>query len=217
MELDKIHLYRMTHIENIPHILRYGITHKNSPHADAAYKSIGDASLISTRETKRVCIDNGTFHQEGENIVLGEFIPFYFGIRMPMLYVIQHGGNFVPQATPPTDIIYLVCHLLSVANAQSRCYYSNGHATEFITSFFDKSHIRELPSRINWEAITERYWGGEEKLNLKWQKQAEFLAKDDIPPDLIIGYVCHDEAAQQRLMQMGIEKNKIKIVPNAYY
>lgn len=122
MELDKIHLYRMTHIENVPHILRYGITHKNSPHADAAYKSIGDASLISTRETKRVCIDNGTFHQEGENIVLGEFIPFYFGIRMPMLYVIQHGGNFVPQATPPTDIIYLVCHLLSVANAQSRCY-----------------------------------------------------------------------------------------------
>lgn len=28
-ELNKLYLFRMTHIKNIPHILQYGITHKN--------------------------------------------------------------------------------------------------------------------------------------------------------------------------------------------
>ena len=54
MELERIHLYRMTHIENIPHILQNGITHKDSPNANLNYKNIGDLSLIATRSTKSV-------------------------------------------------------------------------------------------------------------------------------------------------------------------
>ena len=30
-DLNKIYLFRMTHIENIPHIYQYGITHIDSP------------------------------------------------------------------------------------------------------------------------------------------------------------------------------------------
>lgn len=217
MELNKVCLYRITHIENIPHILQYGITHRTSPRADATYRTIGDVSLISTRSTKRVYIDNGTLKQEGESIILGDFIPFYFGIRMPMLYVVQHGGNFVDQPTPPSDIVYIVCHCLSVIKEQRFCYYTNGHATEYITSFFDRTKIQELASQVNWEAVTEKYWGGEENLRLKWQKQAEFLAKDDISPALIVGFVCYDDHAKDRLVNMGIDCGKIKVVPNAYY
>lgn len=207
----------MTHLENIPHILQYGITHKNSSHANAAYKTIGDVSLITTRSTKRVYVDNGTLMQDGEPIILGDFIPFYFGVRMPMLYVMQHGGNFVLEATPPENVIYLVCHLLSVIKGQSCYYYSNGHATENLTSFFDSSKLKELPMLINWEAVTTKYWSGEENLLLKWQKQAEFLAKDDIAPDLIYGYVCYNMNARDKLVGMGIEAGRIKVMPNAYY
>lgn len=216
MELGRIHLYRMTHIENIPHILKYGITHRTSPDANPAYRVIGDASLISNRETKKILVSE-TLNPEKETITLGDYIPFYFGIRMPMLYVIQHGGNFVPRQTPPTEIVYLVCHLLSVAAQQSRCYYSNGHATEAITLFFDKTKIEELPTHINEEAVKSKYWGGKENLMLKWQKQAEFLAEDDVSPDLIKAFLCYDEAAKERLMGMGVEKNKIKVYPQAYY
>jgi hypothetical protein len=82
MDLSQINIYRMTHIENIPHILQYGITHRNSPNANPDYVTVGDKSLIDKRNTKQVSIENdGT-------IVLGDFIPFYFGVRMPMLYVI---------------------------------------------------------------------------------------------------------------------------------
>ena len=90
MELERIIVYRMVHIGNLPHILQHGITHKNSENANHNFMTIGDESLIGTRATKTVSVDNGDFIKFGiHQIVLGDFIPFYFGIKMPMLYVIQ--------------------------------------------------------------------------------------------------------------------------------
>ena len=105
--IDNIYLYRMTYIGNIPHVLSNGIVHKTSPLANPNYIAIGDVSLIDYRSNKSVNID-------GHNIILGDYIPFYFGVRMPMLYVIQHGGNFVEQARPPQEIIYnIYCHFFT--------------------------------------------------------------------------------------------------------
>ncbi len=99
-------VYRLTHIENIPHILDNGITCKNSPKANAHFVPIGDLSLISNRDNKMVKIDNGDFLADNfKMIILGDYTPFYFGIKMPMLYVIQNGGNFVPKAFSPSKII----------------------------------------------------------------------------------------------------------------
>lgn len=47
-QLENIELFRMTHIDNIPHILKYDITHKSSKNANPVYITIGDKSLIST-------------------------------------------------------------------------------------------------------------------------------------------------------------------------
>ena len=50
IELNKIYLFRMTHIDNIPHILQYGITHSDSINANPDFVPIGDNSLINTRK-----------------------------------------------------------------------------------------------------------------------------------------------------------------------
>jgi hypothetical protein len=81
----------MVNISNIPHILRYGIAHKNSVYADMGYVPIGNVSLIDVRSSKRVIVNNGDVFSNYGEIVLGDYIPFYFGVRMPMLYAIQHG------------------------------------------------------------------------------------------------------------------------------
>lgn len=134
-----------------------------------------------------------------------------------MLYVIQHGGNFVPHAVSPSDIIYIACPLLKVINNQNEYYYSNGHGTEALTSFYDKTYIDKLPEIINWDAVRAKYWGGSENLILKWQKQAEFLVADDIPPHCIGGYICYDDNTRQKLISLGIDNNIIKVIPTAYY
>jgi len=217
MELSKIHIYRMTHIENVPHILQIGITHKSSPNANPDYVAIGDVSLIDTRATKQVNISNGNRSQSYGSIVLGDFIPFYFGIRMPMLYVMQHGGNYVEKVTPAKDIVYLVCSVNDIAQSEITYYFSDGHATDFLTLFYDSSRINDISTIIDWKAVIANYWSGEENLILKCKKQAEFLAADDIPPEFIKGLVCYNQEAKDKLLTMGIESDKIKIIPNAYY
>ena len=77
-DLYQIRIFRMTHIANMLHILEHGITHSSSPHANPDYRPIGDGSLIGSR---------AAFPVTG-NKTLGDYIPFYFWGRMPMLYVI---------------------------------------------------------------------------------------------------------------------------------
>jgi len=146
----------MTHIDNISHILQFGITHTNSPNCNPEYKSIGDFSLIENRNTKKVKINNGDFiNTTAPTITLGDFIPFYFGVKMPMLYVVKHGGNFVEKPTPSESIIYLVCLLAKFIHSEFIYYFSDEHATDAFATFYDKTKINELPSIIDWKAIKE--------------------------------------------------------------
>lgn len=218
MELENIYLYRMTHVDNIPKILKNGITHKNSPNSNPDFIPIGDVSLIELRSSKKIFIGNGgIFDSTAKTITLGDFIPFYFGIKMPMLYVIQYGGNFVEKAISPENIIYLVCPITNLIKSKSVYYFSDGHATDGFTSFYDSSKISELPQIIDWDSIKSAYWGGPENLDMKRKKQAEFLHYGDIPANFINAFCCYNEAAKKKLRGMGIEDSKIKILPRAYY
>ena len=218
MELKDVKIYRITHFENIPHILQCGITHKDSPNKNPNYKTIGDIRLIDNRRGKVIRVDNGNFDTDKvTTITLGDLIPFYFGIRMPMLYVSQHGGNFVERAIPSEEIIYIVCSISNIVLNCNDFYFTDGHATDMLTTFYDKTHINELVNIIDWNAIKSTYWGGEENLNLKRKKQAEFLVSGDISSKHTIGFGCYNENAKNKLIDLGITFNKIKVIPQAYY
>lgn len=199
----------MTHIDNIEHIINHGITNRNSKNKNQNYKNIGDISLISSRENKKVNFNSKT-------IILGDFTPFYFGVRMPMLYVIQNGGNFVNQVNK-SEIIYLICSLSKIISINDDFIFTDGHATDNLTKYYDSSKIGELPNIIDWVAVKESYWGGTENLELKRKKQAEFLVKFDIPENYIKFYVCYDSIAKNKLISTGISENRIKIHPNGYF
>ena len=59
---EEIELFRMTHIDNIGHILNFGITRKYSSNKNHNYKDIGDKSLISARNNISVKINNNTIN-----------------------------------------------------------------------------------------------------------------------------------------------------------
>lgn len=207
----------MTHIRNIPYIIQHGITHKNSLNNNQDFIPIGDVTLINNRISKEITVDNGVTGIAQYTIVLGDYIPFYFGVRMPMLYVVQNGGNFVEKSTPPADIIYLACPVKKIIDSDFIYIFSDGHATDRMTTFFDKNMIINLPTIINWEAIKRQYWSGGENLNIKREKQAEFLVKTEIPPDFISDYGCFNISAKEKLIGMGVDANIIKVIPGAYY
>lgn len=218
MDLEDIKVYRLTHIDNLPHILDSGITHRSSPNRNPDFAAIGDISLISTRNNKQVIVNNGDFlYMNAPSITLGDFIPFYFGVKMPMLFVIQNGGNFVHQATPANDIIYLVCSIGKIIKNHKSYYFSDGHATDNLTTFYDNTKGKDLPGIIDWNSVKSSYWGGQLNLNTKRKKQAEFLISEDLSPNLILGFGCYNDVAKKKLIDIGIDEKKIKVIPKAYY
>ena len=71
--------FRILHKDNMPHVMKYGLVHNESPFASDSFVPIGDMSVMNARSTKQ--LPDGSF--------LSEYIPFYFGPRSPMLYNIQ--------------------------------------------------------------------------------------------------------------------------------
>jgi len=151
-----------------------------------------------------------------KEITLGDYIPFYFGVKMPMLYVIQNGGNFI-EKTPAKEIIYLVCQLGEIVNLGNEFYFSDGHATDNLSTFYDCDVINQILSIIDWDAINQTYWGGEGNLEIKRKKQAEFLIKGDIPFKYIKKFICYNEEAKNSLLLLGVDYMMIEINDNAYY
>lgn len=201
------YLYRMTHIENIPHILRHGITHRLSPNANPEYRSIGSPAIIGKRDAQIKAIEGGG------SISLGDFIPFHFYARMPMLYNIQKGFNVT--RINPSDIVYLILDLKSVtALPEITCYFSDRHAINKYARFYGIEHFEHMDSLLDLDAIRNNSWG--EDYSIREKKQAEFLVKGDIPTSAIFQIHCYDEAAKRRLLAMGVNV-EVKVSPQAYF
>ena len=208
----------MTHVDNIPHILEFGITHRYSQKANPNYTSIGDFSLIGSRNTKIVNVSNGLDNNhENENVLIGDFIPFYFGLRTPMLYVIQKGGNFVPQKTAPDDIIYCVSSVQKIIDSGMIFYFTDGHATNNLTTFFNSDKVSEIETLVDLKAVNLKYWNHDYDLDLKRRKEAEFLVKDDVPNSCVLGYICYSEAVRAKLLALGINEKQVVVRKNYYF
>ena len=201
------YIYRMTHIDNMPHILQYGITHKSSPNSNPNYKAIGDVSIINRRAFEtRTTVDRIQF-------VPGDYIPFYFYARMPMLYNIQHG--FHVEKVRPEDIVYLIVPISSIiSDSKKEYFFSDGHAISTRTNFYSSQDIDRIDDILDVEAIKNNNWGDD--YLIKERKQAEFLVKGDISFSFVNSICCYNEAAKQRLLTMGV-KCKIIVAQSAYY
>ncbi|MEM1406567.1 MAG: DUF4433 domain-containing protein [Bacteroidota bacterium] len=206
------HIFRMIHIDNMPHVIEVGLTHRQSQNASKNFRPIGDATLISTRHTKLVQIVDSK-----EWITLGDYVPFYFGVRTPMLYVMQLGGNYVPNKVSPEDIIYCVMNLSTLIDKDFTFYFSDGHATDGFTQFYSHNRFDVVHELVDVKATRVKWWSDGEDRDLKRRKQAELLVRGDIPFDCLAGFIVYNDAAKSRLLQMGILAENVHIEPNFYF
>lgn len=193
----------MTHIENIPHIIKYGLTHHSSKNGNKNYRSIGDVSIISTRKNFKM--------PNGES--LSDYIPFYFGRRTPMLYVIQNGYNNTIKVRP-NEIIYCATTIQKIIDANIDYVYTDGHACDGFTEFYSPNDMTKINEQIDFEALVARYWT--ESRDLKRKKEAEFLIKQDLEYENIVAFGTYDSTAKQKLVKLGIDSEKI-IIANKHY
>ena len=78
IDLDKIWLFRIVHINNVEYLLHNGIFTQHDSHSNPDYINIGDATLINQR------VDYPINLKGYGN--LGDYVPFYFGALSPIRY-----------------------------------------------------------------------------------------------------------------------------------
>lgn len=198
--------FRITHIDNIPHIMEYGLLKANSPNRNENFVSIGDPQVISVRHTKVIA-----------GISLADCIPFYLGPRSPMLYVIQNGYNGVRRQNPE-KVVYCVIRIEDIINSDLDCLFSDGHALNQLTKFYTKDNLKDINKIVRYTDVYASQWNNNElDTDIKRRKEAELLVKHDIPVNYICGYIVYNNAARTTLLSYGIPDNMIVIKPEYYF
>ena len=117
-----------------------------------------------------------------------------------MLFVIQRGYNSVKQQRAH-NIIYVVSSVQNVIDNDIEFIYTDGHATNKLSSFYSQDDISSIEDQLDFEAIETSNWKSETDLDLKRKKEAEFLIASDLPTNAIIGYGVYDEYAKKRIIE----------------
>lgn len=199
--------FRILHISNIPHLLKYGFVHKNSEYADPNYVPIGDSSVIVSRDDRAIYKD----------YKIGDCIPFYFGPRSPMLYVIQHGYNNVVRYNAE-DLVYAVIRLDDIVEHNIKCVFTDGHALDLLTTTYTSDKLSMIDDIISYSDVYATNWANNENdRDLKRRKEAELLLIDELPPQYIRGFVVYNEKVKQQILEYGIDAAKIAVRPNYYF
>jgi len=181
----------MTHVDNVPFIVRNGLWSKLSLVQDPNFVPIGNSDIIDKRTNKTVVV----IPPGG---VLGEYVPFYFSGHSPMLYNITtgHGVKRVFQK----DIVFLVCDALEIVNAGIPYCFTDGNATKAISKFYNTlSGLREL----DWPCIRATIWKNtEDDYDRVRKKMSEFLVKEHVPAALIRRIIVKNSEVEQRVAAM---------------
>ncbi|OEZ80826.1 hypothetical protein JAB8_51030 [Janthinobacterium sp. HH106] len=204
---SKTPIYHITDIANLESIIQNGGLHSDVALAQARVEptNIGHANIKWRRMhvNKVQCC--------GDRFV-GEFVPFYFCPRSPMLYTVNNGNTGRPVGCQ-TGILHLVSDVLRGSSLGRQWAVSDGNAGSAYPTFSNAPGVLDT---VNWAIIKSNQWAGP-RMNAK---QTEFLVADFYPITSFTSIGCNTEqtAATTRaiLFQHGIQI-EVNVLPHWYY
>ncbi len=182
-------IYHITHIDNLPNII-----FANCLWSDAAriQKGVMITNIghnhIKQRRLKRSVQFGGC---------LGNYVPFYFAPRSPMLYVI-HNKRVSDYQQGQGNIIHLVSNAdLILSSSNLKWCFTDRHAELAHALYFtQKKDLNE----IDWELMNSNYWGNTiDYPDKKEKRQAEFLVYNAISWDYIIEIGVYNDVIKKKV------------------
>jgi len=209
LNADKALIFRITHIANVPWILRNGLHCKNSAQFDPNFVRIGNLELIGKRSDHPVpVLPGGT---------LADYIPFYFTPFSMMMYNIKTGYGGI-QKFPNAAVVIIVSSLRSFNGGAVQSIFTDRHAYLRTARFF--TSLDSL-CEIDWELLQRKDFKRDPEDPGKTDRyQAEALVHRHLPVEHLAGIVCHGENEQRTLERQREEAGvDLKIVarPGWYF
>ncbi len=190
-------LFYITHIENLPSILKHGIlSHGLVESRHVPFKPIYDADIVSNRKAKTT----------PEHKSLWEYANLYFQPRNPMMYRVVHekGRKELAVISVKSDIM-----------GGAGVLIADGNAANNPTQFFPTTEGLKV-IQDQWPVIQSDYWKSDD--GSKRKIMAECLVPEMITPDHIITiYVADHETKQKAERLLGPSRVPLVPEPNIFF
>jgi hypothetical protein len=201
---EKILIYHITDVANLPSILMENGLHSDAVMANRNAEIIG-FDHIKKRRLKEIPVPCCEWRR------VGEFVPFYFCPRSPMLFTINRGNTGRP-ANCQKSIVHLVSTMAAGIATGKAWAISSGNAGAYHTTFFSSL---EALDQLDWEAIRATHWQGKQH-----QKSAEFLVAEHFPWTAIQKIGCQNSTTADKvtiLLADNAHRPAVEIKTNWYY
>ena len=206
---EKAWIFRITHRDNVPWMLRNGLHCQSSEQKDPAFVPIGNQDVITKRDRRIVPIDPGGF--------LSDYVPFYFTPASIMMYNIRTGFR---SGTPldNSKIVIMVASLRKVVANGVQAVFTDRHALLTTARFF--SSMSGL-QKVDWSLLRQKDFRHDpERPDKKEKYQAEALIYRHLPIERLAGMVCYGETEMRTLegeVQEAQVQLKVAIRPDWYF
>lgn len=181
-------ILHFTHIDHLRTIIENGLVADTQIQGSGflAHEA-GDPGIKDHRQRRPVDTQPGG--------VVGDYVPFYFAPRSPMMYRIHMGG--VPEYQGHEhDLVYLVTTIEQVQAAGGTIVLTDRNAAKTIASF--TSEPSDWDDLVDWALMRQAQWYDiPEYPDRKERRMAECLVHRSVPWSVITDVVTHDTARQQ--------------------
>ena len=184
-------IYHITHVKNLERIVAEGGLHCDRSAQELKSVNIGHRHIKERRLRRAVPL--------GPKGTVGEYVPFYFAPRSPMLYVISREG-VEGYADGERPVIYLCSTAEAVDSAGLRWVFTEGHADMDYTDFFDD--LKDL-GKVDWDLMRQRYWHDtNDDPDRTRRRQVEFLVHKFFPWALVSHIGVYDRSIADAVGQI---------------
>lgn len=191
---EKALIFRITHLRNVPWILRHGLACAKGPEVDPDFVAIGNPDLIAKRPHRVVGIPPGG--------TLADYVPFYFTPRSPMLLNIKTGWTGVKQR-PNEEIVILVSSLRILVERGIPFVFCDRHAYLLQARFY--SDLGDL-EKIDFDSLRRSDFARNPEEPGRFDRyQAEALVFGSLPVDALTGIACYTPDVKLELEAMSKE------------
>jgi ssDNA thymidine ADP-ribosyltransferase, DarT len=205
-------IFHITHFNNLPAILADGCLWSDYEVSKLTHERtvIGFDTIKKRRlEELSVTCHPATF--------VGQYVPFYFCPRSPMLFVIHKRNPELRHQEGQERIVHLVSRIdVAIQVADGRPWaFTDGNAGARYTSF--SNDITKFENLVDWKAVKSHYWSDP---TIKERKQAEFLVHTKFPWTgiLAVGTINDQIAAEvERIVATHSHRPKVIVKRDWYY
>lgn len=180
----------MTRAERLPSIVAEGLLPDNAvAGSELGGVDIGYRHIKDRRARRQVpCGARGS---------LGDYVPFYFAPRSPMLYAITR-GQLGAEAAKTERIVYLQTSTQALISAGVTVVYSSHNAVLKYGEFTDSDRDLDGDDFIDWPLMTDRYWvNTDDDPDRKERRQAECLAHSAVAWDVMDSVITKTQDAAE--------------------